>query len=355
MIIVIIAGGSGTRLWPLSLPDYPKHLLKINGDDRSLLQHTYDRAKKLTDDIYVVSEIGHIQHVKEQLPELSDDAFVVEAARRGTASCILAALAHISKRHSPDEPIASIHADHYIRDVDGFAHSFRVATETSTEQGRIVLVGVEPDYPATGFGYIQKDTILDEAKFVYNVHSFTEKPEYVMAKEYLESGNYLWNCGYFVGSVSTFTEKMRQYAPDLLETYNKLVVATSETYDSIYLSLKSEAIDYALIEKVQDLLVVPAAFDWMDLGSYADLAKAVGANNASDNFFDGNVEVENVNNSYVHNEEDKPVALIGLDNVVVINTPQGILITRKDMSQKVGEVSKRITAKAMNSSDEKAA
>jgi len=346
MIIVIIAGGSGTRLWPLSLPDYPKHLLKINGDDRSLLQHAYERAKHLTDKIYVVSEASHIQHVKEQLADLPEDAFIVEPARRGTANCIASALAYLSTRHDNDEAIATIAADHYIRDVDGFAHSFRISTDVSAEQKRIVLVGLEPDYPATGFGYIQKDSLFDEEKSVYNVHSFKEKPEYAVAKKYVDSGNYLWNCGYFVGSVNTFKQKMKEFAPDLLAAYQSLVDAKPETYEQTYLALENRAVEYALIEKIQDLLVIPATFDWMDLGSFADMAKAVGANKENGNFVStDNVELENVNNSYVHNEEDKPVVLIGLDNVVVVNTAAGIVIARKDMSQKVGDVSKRINAK----------
>src|SRR5665213_1255048 len=248
MIVVIIAGGSGTRLWPLSTPDYPKHLLKINGDKRSLLQHTYDRARRLTDKIYVVTDDSHIQHVREQLPELPPEAFIVEPARRGTANCIVAALVTIAKLHDPDEPIASIHADHYIRDTEGFVHSFKVATDASAANRRIVLVGVEPDHPATVFGYIQKAELFDEANFVYGVKSFKEKPAFDVAQDYVASGKYLWNCGYFVGSVNTFKQKMQDYAPDLFDNYQKLAAASPADYDKTYLSLKSEAIDYALIE-----------------------------------------------------------------------------------------------------------
>jgi mannose-1-phosphate guanylyltransferase len=344
MIVVIIAGGSGTRLWPLSTPDYPKHLLKINGDDRSLLQHTYDRAKSMTDSIYVVSDNSHIQHVKDQLSDLPEDAFIVEPARRGTANCIVAALAYISKRHDPDEPIASIHADHYIRDVQGFKHSFKIANGLSKSSGRIVLIGVEPDYPATGFGYIEKDGVFDETTNVYGVKSFKEKPSFDLAQEYVSSGNYLWNCGYFVGSVNTFKQKMKDYANDLMHNYDKLANASEAEYQDAYLGLESDAIDYALIEKVHDLLVVPASFDWMDLGSFGDLHKAVG-NDEQGNHHSGNVEIEMVNNSYVENQEAKPIAVIGLDNIAVVNTPHGLLITRKDLAQKVGEVSKRISQK----------
>lgn len=338
---MIIAGGSGTRLWPLSTPDYPKHLLTINGDKLSLLQNTYSRAKRLTDKIYVVSEIGHIHHVKDQLPELPESAYIVEPARRGTASCIVAALEKIAKTEGPDEPIVILAADHYIRDVGGFVHSFNVAAEASKEHGRIVLVGAEPDYPATGFGYIQKDGVLDDRTFIFNVHSFKEKPDHDTALAYLTSGNYLWNCGYFVGSVNTFKKSMQQYAPELLANYKKLEAATPEQYESTYLDFESISIDYALIEKVQDLLVLQASFDWMDLGSFADIAKAMGTDSIGNHTQGEKVELEESQNTLVQNLEDKPIAVIGLDNCVVINTPAGILVARKDLSQKVGDVSKR--------------
>jgi mannose-1-phosphate guanylyltransferase len=344
MILVIVAGGSGTRLWPLSTPDYPKHLLHVASDDRSLLQHTYDRACQMTDKIYVVSDKSHVHHVRDQLPELPEEAFVVEPARRGTANCIVAAFAHISKIHGDEEVVASVHADHYVRDVSGFVHSFKLATGESEKTGRIVLVGVEPDRAATTFGYIEKGSLFDEEKLIYNVNSFKEKPDLETARRYLDSGNYLWNCGYFVGSVNTFKNKMKTYAPDLLETYDKLRAASPQDYESLYLSLESDAIDYALIEKVKDFLVVPASFDWMDLGSYGDLHQAVGGDEQG-NHLQGRVALEDVQNSFIQNHEDKPVAVIGLDNVVVINTPHGILVARKDMPQKVGEVSKRLGSK----------
>jgi len=342
MIVVIIAGGAGSRLWPLSTPSLPKQLLKVNGDSRTLLQNTYDRARQLTntDSIYVVPETSLMPIVKEQLPDFPDENFVIEPARRGTAHCILAALDHISKRHDADEPIAVLSSDHYIRDAAGFIHSFKIAAEASAEQRRIVLVGVEPDHPATGFGYIQKDSLLDEDKFVFNVHSFKEKPDFETAKAYLKSGNYLWNCGYFVGSINTFRQAMQTDAPELFANFEKLQAATPETYKDVYLQFESISIDYALMEKVQSLLVVPASFDWMDLGSFSDMHKAADLDEAN-NHVQGLVETEEVENAFIHNAEDKPVAVIGLDNIVVVNTPNGILVARKDLSQKVGDVSKR--------------
>jgi mannose-1-phosphate guanylyltransferase len=342
MIMVIIAGGSGTRLWPLSTPDFPKHLLKINGDKLSLLQHTYERALQLSDTIYVVSEVSQAALVKQQLNELPDEAFIVEPGRRGTSNCIIAALAYIGEKHNANEPIAFTHADHYIRDTAGFVHSFRAAAQTTVTQSRIVLVGVEADYPATGFGYIEKGDLLSDEPFVYNVRSFKEKPDYETAKAYVDSGEYLWNGGYFVATANTFLTAMQRYAPDLAKNWQKLARADSTTYEQTYLGFTSAAIDYALIEKVEDLLVVPASFDWLDLGSYSDLARAVNGDAQGNHLVGDRVEVEEVSNTFIHNEETKPVVVIGLDNVVIVNTANGLLVTRKDLSQKVGDVSKRL-------------
>lgn len=345
MITVIIAGGSGTRLWPMSTPSYPKHLLKVNGDTQSLLQNTYNRAKEIGSKVYVVPEISHSHHVKEQLPELDQDAFVIEPGRRGTASCVVAALAHLHGKHDPEEPIAFIAADHYVRDTSGFVQSFKVAGETSRREGRIVLVGVEPDYPAIGLGYIEKGEPLGTDSLIYNVKSFKEKPAYEVAQEYYRSGKFLWNCSYFIGSIKTFEKNMREHSPEMFANYQKLLATTSpEEYEETYLNFISDTIDYALIEHVDDLLVMPAAFDWKDLGSYDDMHKASKTDEAG-NYVIGQAELDDVENSFIQNDEDKPLAIVGLDNVVVVNTKDGILVARKDLSKKIGQISKRINKK----------
>lgn len=346
MIVVIIAGGSGTRLWPLSTPEYPKQLLKLT-NKKSMVQNTYERAKHIAKDIYVVPDISHAHHIKEQLPQLDDEHFVVEPGRRGTANCIVAALAHISKRHGADEPIAFISTDHHIRDVEGFAHSFGLAAEVSAAKKEIALVGIEPTYPATGFGYIERDGEVSGFNNVHNVASFKEKPDFKTAKGYMSNGRYLWNCGYFVGSLNTFLGEMKQYAPELKKHYDKLVVIddpNSKKYSDTYQSFTNDSIDYALIEKASHLIVVPATFDWVDLGSFKDLHGAIELDEKS-NYVQGNVHVTDLENAYVRNEEDKPVAIIGLDNIVVVNTKDGILVARKDLSQQVGDIAKKIQAK----------
>lgn len=339
MIVVINAGGSGTRLWPLSTPEYPKHLLKLASED-SLLQEAYQRAKKLSDHIYVVTEVSHSEHVKQQLPELGEDAFIIEPGRRGTAGCIVAGLHHVQARHSSDEPIAFLHADHVIRDVEGFGYSFKLAADASSEFKKITLIGIEPTSPSSAFGYIQKAEKVTDNGLLYEVGGFKEKPDFELAKEYVRSGRYLWNCGYFVGSVNTFKEAMEKFSPQWSKNYDALVETKDEaSYKKTYLSFENDAIDYTLMEPNTELLVVPASFDWMDVGSFSDVYAAVERNALGNHINCEKIAIEDVENSLIINEEpEKQVGIIGLDNVVVINTKHGLLIARKDQDQKVKDI-----------------
>lgn len=339
MIVVINAGGSGTRLWPLSTPDYPKHLLKI-ASEKSLLQETYERVKQLSDHIYIVTEAGHAHHVKEQLPELGEDAFIIEPARRGTAGCIVACLSYIDARHDHDEVVAFLPADHVIRDSEGFIYSFENAAKASSAHNKVTLVGIEPSRPSTGFGYIEKDSKVDGDGLAYTVKGFKEKPDQKTAQQYVLSGRYLWNGGYFVGSVNTFKNALQKFSPTWFDYYQNLVSAEDESaYKNAYLAIEADAIDYALLEVDPELLVVPANFDWMDVGSFTDVHSAIDTDAIGNHVAGKNVALVDVENSLVINEEpEKQIGVIGLDNVVVINTPHGLIVTRKDQDQKVKDI-----------------
>ncbi|QHU89871.1 NTP transferase domain-containing protein [Candidatus Saccharibacteria bacterium oral taxon 955] len=343
MITVIIAGGSGTRLWPLSTSAKPKQLLKLV-NDYTMVQNTYNRATTFSKEIYVIPDETIVKLLKQQLPVLDDEHIISEPGRRGTANCIIAALAHIAKNHPDhDEPIAFITADHQVRDVEGFGRSFIKAGEASKALKEIALVGIEPTYPATGFGYIERGAETSQES-VYEVKSFKEKPDFDTARKYMHAGNYLWNCGCFVGSVNTFLQTMKSSAPALLERYEALMGLDDGTkeYVDTYQSFESDSIDYALIEKAKKLIVTPATFDWMDVGNFKDLHD-VNEQDEIGNYICGDkVHMIEVENAYVRNEEEKDIAIIGLDNVVVVNTPDGVLVARKDLAPKVGDIAKKI-------------
>jgi mannose-1-phosphate guanylyltransferase len=344
MITVIIAGGSGTRLWPLSTSDYPKHLLSLTGD-RSMLQLAYDRATNIGETVYVVTEASHAHHVKEQLSELPEDHILIEPGRRGTANCLVLALDIIGRRHDKSEPIAFITGDHHIRDVEGYAQSLRGAGDASKETNKVTLIGIEPTFPATGFGYIERDGQITDDELAFNIQSFKEKPDFDTAQQYLAAGHYLWNSGYFIGSVNTFLDEIRRVAPEMQASYDQLSAIEdhlSDAYNQTYLSLPELVTDYALAEKSDNLAVVPASFDWMDIGSFKDLHEANASNEQGNFFKGGKIYDDEVENVYVQNDEEKPVVVIGLDNIVVINTPNGILVARKDLSQRVKDAVTRI-------------
>lgn len=341
MIIVIIAGGSGTRLWPLSQPSYPKHLLKLTGET-SLLQNTYKRAKEVSGEIYVITEASHSREVKAQLPELSDAHVIVEPGRRGTASCIVLALSHLAQSHSSNEPVVFLHADHHITNTREFAKTVRTAAHIAGEEHKIALIGLMPTYPATGFGYIEAGNEISNSDglSIHEAKSFKEKPTYDTAQDYIAAGNYFWNLGLFAAPIKVFLENIEQNAPDLQAALIKLKsVKGEEELAQAYLALKSQPIDTALIEKTKQLLVIPGKFDWADIGSFFDLHKVLQQEDT--NSIKGEVVQLDCEDSMIH-AANKPVIAIGLSGVVVIDTPEGLLVCAKERSQQVGDLAKKL-------------
>lgn len=339
MIIVIIAGGSGTRLWPLSTHDYPKHLLKLT-NERSLLQNTYDRVKDLSKEIFVITEKSHSKFVVKQLPDVPRKNFLIEPARRGTASCFVLALSELRRRGLKNRAVLFLWADHLISDTKSFQQSATHAAELAETYDKLVFTGVKPTYASTGFGYIKMGKKINSA---YELDQFVEKPNKQTAQKYLKGKKYLWNTGYLTGMLETFERELREHAPRLWNDYRKLSkTLLPMNRRKLYLDFVSEAIDTALSEHVPDALVVPGEFDWADVGSFHDL-HGVSKHDETGNHISGeHVELENVKDSYVRNESETPVAVIGVDNVAVIATENGILVTNKSDAQKVGDISKRL-------------
>jgi len=346
MIVVIIAGGSGTRLWPLSTKDYPKHLLSLT-NDRSLLQNTYDRVKKLASEIYVITEKSHSKYVEQQLPEVPRKKILAEPARRGTASCFALALSEIKRRRRSDEAVFFLWADHLISDTKGFQKAVDEAAKLAEQSQKLVFMGVKPTYASTGFGYIQEGKkVKSRGKNVYELKQFVEKPDKKTALQYLKSGKYLWNTGYLIGTVTTFEREIRDHAPRLWNDYQSLLgTLLSMNRKKIYMDFVSEPIDTALSEHIPDGLVVLGKFDWADVGSFHDLHDVSEQDKTGNHISGKNIELHNVTDSYVRNEAKVPVAVIGLDNVAVIATSNGILVTNKGQAQKVGDISKKLQAK----------
>ncbi len=345
MIVVIIAGGSGTRLWPLSTADYPKHLLALT-NERSLLQNTVDRARELSDTIFVITEKSHAKFVHQQLPDIPAKRILAEPARRGTASCFLLALSEIKKRKLPDQAIFFFYADHIIQDSKAFHKTVITAAQLAESEQKLVFVGVKPTYPSTGLGYIfQGKKVRGKSGRAHNLRQFVEKPDKKTAELYFKDGRYLWNSGYLTGTLTTFERAFREHAPRLWNGYQELNSAIlPSTRKRYYLHFVSEPIDTALSEHIPDALTVTGSFDWADVGSFSDL-HGVSEQDKTGNYINGEqIELDSVTNSFVRNDTDVPVAVIGLDDVAVIATENGILVTKKADAQKVGDISKRLQA-----------
>ncbi len=348
MIIVIVAGGQGTRLWPLSTNHKPKHLLSLT-NEKSLLRNTYERVSKLTDKIYIIPEQSHADQILEHLPELTEENLFVEPGRRGTASCVLLALAKLQAKYGEDEDVAFLHADHHITNTKLFSDAVKLASKSAKQKNTISLIGLNPTYPATGFGYIkmgERAEGLNDAE-VFEVESFVEKPDQPTADEYVRSGQYLWNLGLFAGPIKSFTKACQEHNPDLYAGFVSLVgvINDKSRLDATYMALPSEPIDTALIEKLPKLLVVPGAFGWADIGSFSDLHEVLGS--ANDNVVRTNGNESSLLDCdgclVVSTNTNKPVITIGLRDIVVIDTPNGTLVCHKRRAQDIKKALEQLT------------
>ncbi len=346
MIIFVIAGGSGTRLWPLSTHQYPKHLLKLT-NEHSLLQNTISRVLRVTssDKIYVISEHSHVGHVQDQLAnDIPAEHILAEPARRGTASCVAWALSEVKKRKlDPNEPILFLWADSLIRNNDGFVASVLKAGEVAAEKDTLVFIGAEPSYASTGLGYIHMGKQVNGWQGIREFVGFVEKPDRKTAEKYYQSGDFLWNMGYIVGTLKGFEDSMHRYAPSMVERYTTLCDANDIA--GVYETLKNQSVDYDFFEFIKEALVLHGTFDWMDIGNFGDLHDVSLLDDQGNHIYGAPVELETTTNSYVRNETDVPLAVIGLDNVVVVVSPNGVLVTNKNYTQKVGDVAKKLQGK----------
>ena len=324
IVAVIPAGGAGTRLWPWSNQQTPKHLLDLTGTGRSLLQLTYDRMAPLADEVYVLTEERQLPMIKEQLLEVR---FIVEPTARGTVNALGLAAFELADR-DPDAIMVSVPADHLIQGDDEFQASIRRAVGVAEETGRLVTIGLEPLYPATGFGYIRVGTRAGEA---FPVQRFEEKPTLARAEEYLAAGGYYWNLAMFSWRLGSFLEELERVAPLHHAGLREVRAGHRE-----YADLPNEAVDYAVMEKTDRLLLVPATFEWLDVGSWAELLE-VRPTDDDGNSIDGESTLIDTQGSLI-SAPGKLVAAIGLRDMIVVDTEQAILILPRSRAQDVKKI-----------------
>jgi mannose-1-phosphate guanylyltransferase len=341
--VAILAGGEGTRLWPLSRSRRPKQLLPLNGK-RSLIQQTVDRLLPLVGakHVLIVTEQSHAEDLRAQLPELPDSSIVVEPTRRGTAAALLLAGLHVQAR-APEATWVSVHSDSFISDDDMYRRTIAAALDAAADGEFLVTTGVEPRFPATGYGYIQKGEQAREIDgfALHRVVRFVEKPELATAEAYLASGEYLWNPGVFAWKNTTLLEAFKRHLPDV---FDALTSAPLKDIDRVYPNARRETIDVGIMEPATNVATIPSTFGWSDIGSWAELFElAAAAPEANVSLGSGRVLTADSRGNLVF-ADGRAVALVGVNDLVVVETDDAVFVCPRERAQDVRLIVQQLRA-----------
>lgn len=349
---LIMAGGRGERFWPKSRKNLPKQFLSLTGDGKTMIQLTVERISPLVEleDIYIATNRDYKALVKEQLPGLPEENILCEPIGRNTAPCIGLGAIHISKKYE-DAIMMVLPSDHLIKYNQIFVNTLKQGCETAEKGPNLVTIGITPDYPETGYGYIKflPDQMDGSA---YAVDRFVEKPSLEIAKEYLATEQYLWNSGMFMWKVSTILDNLKEFMPDIYNGLQKIrtTIGTEEA-DSVleteFTAFPSESIDYGIMEKAQNIYILPGNFGWDDVGSWLAVGR-IRNSDEQENVVSGNIITVNTKNCIIEGS-DKLIATVGLDNLIIVDTTDATLICEKNSA---GDIKKILEELRNNNRDE---
>lgn len=340
--VAIMAGGIGSRFWPMSRTDFPKQFLDILNTGRTLIQSTYDRFALFipAENIYVVTSDQYKDIVAEQLPLLPLANILSEPSRKNTAPCI-AYISYKLRQLNPDANLVCAPADHIILQPEAFKEVCLRALDFTAHIKGLITLGIKPTHPNTGYGYIQyeQQRVSDS---VYKVKTFTEKPDKELAKTFLESGDFLWNAGIFVWQVKNIVAAFEKFLPEMHDVFDAEknyfnTEAETEAIERIYPQCTNISIDYGVMEKADNVYIIPSSFGWSDLGTwtsaYDNLQKDYFENAVAGN----NVMVIDATRNMVHADNHKLVLLQGLDDFIIVDTKDVLLICKKEKEQAIKE------------------
>lgn len=345
--LVIMAGGVGSRIWPMSTVDNPKQFIDILGVGRTLLQLTFDRFKGicLPENTWIVTNKKYEAIIKEQLPEIPVENILLEPCRRNTAPCI----AYVSWRIKTKDPKANVvvtPSDHVVTNEAEFQRVVKTCLKFSGESDAIVTLGMKPNRPETGYGYIQADLSSSSVrnKEIYRVDNFREKPDLETAKKYIQQNNFFWNAGIFIWNVSTIVNAFRVYQPSISKVFEGMqkVFCTPEeqkVIDEQYPRCENISVDYAIMEKVSEIFVCPANFGWSDLGTWGSLLQQLHHDLYGNACIGSNISMYDSHNCVVHTLQEKKVVIQGLDNYIVAENDDTLLICKLSEEQRIKQFS----------------
>jgi mannose-1-phosphate guanylyltransferase len=340
---IIMAGGVGARFWPMSRKDHPKQFIDILGTGETLIQATFKRFLKVcpAENIYIVTNESYKDLVLSQLPELSEEQVLCETSRRNTAPCVAYANYRILQRN-PDANIVVAPSDHIILKEDVFTEVILAALEATKEHDWLLTLGIQPNRPDTGYGYIQfeEKEACEKDHRVKKVKTFTEKPQLEMAKEFLLSGDFLWNSGIFIWRLKTIMQSFTSYLPDVDQLFRAGVgkYNTPEEpafIEQTYAMCKSISIDYGVMEKADNVYVLASDFGWSDLGTWGSLYDIRKKDNDANAVVGQNVMMYDSHNCIVNMPKDKLVVLQGLEGYIVVEDEGTLLVCRKEDEQQI--------------------
>lgn len=338
--VAIMAGGIGSRFWPMSRTNHPKQFLDILGTGKTLIQQTYDRYKKIVsaENIYVVTSQEYVSKVLEQLPEMDKANVLSEPSRKNTAPCV----AYISFKLAQKDPHATLivaPADHLVLEIDEFIRTTKTALGFVEHINALLTLGIKPTYPNTGYGYIQHDTVM-AAPEVYKVKTFTEKPNLELARTFLASGDFLWNAGIFFWKVKNIITAFEKHLPEMHELFHaekeKLNTAEeSAMIEQVYPLCTNISIDFGIMEKAENVFVMPASFGWSDLGTWNSAWENMEKDYLLNAVAGKKVMVVDATKCVVHVPDNKLVVLQGLDDFIVVDTNDVLLVCKKENEQEI--------------------
>jgi len=338
--VAIMAGGIGSRFWPMSRSEFPKQFLDILNTGRTLIQGTFDRFAQFIpiENIFIVTADNYRDIVLKQLPKLSIDNILCEPSRKNTATCI----AYISyKLHqlNPHANLICAPADHLISDEDSFRQICIDALHFTSHIKALITLGIKPTNPNTGYGYIQFEQ-LAVSDNVYKVRTFTEKPDRDLAETFISSGDFLWNAGIFVWEVKNIIKAFEMLLPEMHEVFDaeKLNLNTKNeavAIERIYPQCINISIDYGIMEKADNVYVIPSSFGWSDLGTWASAYETIEKDNHGNAVAGNNVMIIDAKNNMIHADNKKLIVIQGLDDYVVVDTKDVLLICTKEKEQEI--------------------